>query len=85
MQENDSMMSQIIIIKFDRYKCRYEFHTKRYMNIVVETSLLKNTCGCVCVCPHVYDGKTLFYLQINLALTKIVWLREAQVRLSCIN
>lgn len=62
MQANDSMMSQIIIIKFDRYKCRYEFHTKRYMNIVVETSLLKNTCGCVCVCPHVYDGKTLLLL-----------------------
>lgn len=84
MQENDSMMNQINIIKFDRHKCRYEFHTKRYMNIVVETSLLKNMCGCVCVCPHVYDGKTLL-LQITLALAKIFWLTEAHGCLSCIN
>ena len=38
------------------------------------------------VCVHMYMMVRLhFYLQINLALTKIVWFTEAYGHLSCIN
>lgn len=49
-----------------------QFHTKRYMNIVVETSLLKNTLRlCMCLSSSNMMVRLCFYLQINLALTKV--------------
>lgn len=74
-----SMMNQVHRWSLTGKNVEYGFHTKRYVKVAVETSLIMNMVVVCVLCVHMYAGKRLcgFYLSIKLVLTKnIRWQLE---------